>query len=159
MTDFRGLLTALAAADVEYIIVGGAAATARGSARLTYDIDVVYRRTRENLTRLAAALQPYQPYPRGAPPNLPFRWSAETLERGLNFTLNTTLGAIDLFGEIAGGGTYEALIGDTEPIHVFGIEARCLTLDRLIAVKRAAGRPKDFEVIAELEAIRDARDH
>lgn len=53
MTDFSGLLRALAEAGVEFILVGGAAATAHGSARLTLDVDVVYRRTPENLARLA----------------------------------------------------------------------------------------------------------
>jgi predicted nucleotidyltransferase len=42
-------------------------------------------------------------------------------------------------------------------IRVFGVECRCLTLDKLIEVKRAAGRPKDFEAIAELEAILEER--
>ncbi len=60
-------------------------------------------------------------------------------------------------GDIAGGGTYESLITDSVTITVFGVECRCLGLDRLIEVKRAAGRPKDFEAIAELEALRDER--
>lgn len=157
MTDFAALLRALAAAGVEHILVGGAAATAHGAARLTLDLDVVYRRSDENLSRLTAALAPHRPYLRGAPPGLPFQWDAATLRRGLNFTLTTALGDIDLFGEIIGGGTYEALIGSASPIEVFGITCRCLDLDRLIAVKRAAGRPKDLEAIAELEAIREER--
>ena len=46
----------------------------------------------------------YQPYLRGAPPGLPFRWDDRTLKAGLNFTLTTTLGDLDLLGEVAGGG-------------------------------------------------------
>jgi hypothetical protein len=80
------------------------------------------------------------------------------LERGLNFTVTTDLGALDLLGEITGGGRYADLLPDTIVIRVFGIECRCLTLDRLIEVKRAAGRPKDLEAIAELEAIREERE-
>lgn len=79
MTDFAALLRALASAGVEYILVGGAAATAHGAARLTLDLDVVYRRSDDNLERLARALAPYQPYLRGAPPGLPFVWDAATL--------------------------------------------------------------------------------
>lgn len=85
MTDFRALLEALAGVGVEFIVVGGAAAVAHGSARLTADLDIVYRRTPENLARLAAALAPHRPYLRGAPAGLPFRWDEETLRRGLNF--------------------------------------------------------------------------
>ena len=156
-TDFKAALRALTEGGVEFIVVGGVAATVHGSARLTRDIDVVYRRTRPNVERLVAALTPYQPYLRGAPPGLPFRWDALTIDRGLNFTLVTQLGDIDLLGEIVGGGGYDALLPSTTVLRVFGIECRCLNLDRLIEVKRAAGRPKDFEAIAELEAIREER--
>lgn len=153
MTDFKGLLKALGQGDVEYILVGGVAAAAHGSARLTQDVDVVYARSPENLARLVAALAPYAPYLRGAPPGLPFRWSVETLRNGLNFTLTTTLGEIDLLGEIAGGGIYENLLQDSIMLRIFGIDCSCVTLRRLILLKRAAGRPRDFDAIAELEAI------
>lgn len=158
MTDFESLLKVLYEGGVEFILVGGAAATVHGSSRLTEDLDIVYSRTTNNITRLASALSPHSPYLRGAPPGLPFRWDAETIRRGLNFTLSTSLGDLDLFGEIAGGGTYQALLPDCIDITVFGIRCRCLGLDRLIEVKRAAGRPKDLEAIAELEALREERD-
>jgi predicted nucleotidyltransferase len=157
VTDFRGLLRALSGAGVEYVLVGGVAATAHGSSRLTLDVDLVYRRSPDNMERLVDALVPLHPYLRGAPPGLPFRWDARTLRQGLNFTLTTDLGDIDLLGEIVGGGSYENLAARTMVIRVFGIECRCLDLDTLIQVKRAAGRPKDLEVIAELEAIREER--
>jgi predicted nucleotidyltransferase len=159
MTDFPALLRALAAAGVEYIVVGGAAATAHGSARLTVDVDVVYQRTPENLARVVKSLAAHHPYLRGAPPGLPFRWEVETLRHGLNFTLTTDIGSIDLLGEIAGGGGYEELLPYTERLDPFGIECLCLGLERLIHVKRAAGRPKDLEAVAELEAIVEERRH
>jgi predicted nucleotidyltransferase len=133
--DFATLLRTLSGAGVRFIIVGGAAATAHGSARLTQDLDIVYERSRENLERLVQALTPHQPYLRGAPPGLPFKLDLETLRRGLNFTLTRKFGDIDLFG----------------------VRCLCLGLDKLIDVKRAAGRPKDLEVVAELVAIRQAR--
>ena len=158
MIDFPGLLRALAEEGVEYIIVGGAAATAHGAARLTQDLDVVYARSDENLLRIVRALAPHEPYLRGAPAGLPFRLDVETLGRGLNFTLTSKLGDIDLLGEVVGGGGYAALLPHTIEIELFGLRCRCLGLDKLIAVKRAAGRPKDFEALAELEAIRQSRD-
>lgn len=157
MSDFTDLLPALSEANVKYILVGGMAATAHGSARLTQDIDVVYARDAENLQRLVGALGPYAPYLRGAPAGLPFKWDEETLRRGLNFTLTTTLGPIDLLGEVTGGGTYEALLPHTEYLHAFGRDTLVLNLEKLIAVKRAAGRPKDLEAIAELELILEMR--
>jgi hypothetical protein len=155
--DNEGLLTALHRAGVEFILVGGMAAIVHGSARLTFDLDIVYKRSRENYQRIVAALAPFNPYLRGAPPGLPFRWDVETVERGLNFTLITSLGAIDVLGEIAGGG-YDQLVPYVEVKNAFDIEVPCLRLDKLIDVKRAAGRPKDFDAISELESLLDERE-
>ncbi len=83
MTDFAALLHTLTAAGVRYIVVGSAAATAHGAARLTVDLDVVYERTQGNLKRLVAALEKHNPYLRRAPPDLPFRFDAKTLRKGL----------------------------------------------------------------------------
>ncbi len=156
-TDFAGLLRRLLDGGVEFILVGGVAANVHGSARATYDVDVVYRRSPGNVARLVAALAPIAPYLRGAPPGLPFVFDAATLTRGLNFTLTTTLGDIDLLGEITGGGGYDQLVPATETVDLFGAPCRCVTLEALIRLKRAAGRPKDLEVIAELEALREER--
>jgi hypothetical protein len=155
VTDFNALLRLLTENQVEFIIVGGAAATAHGSARLTFDLDVVYGRSNDNLARIVNALRPIQPYLRGAPPGLPFDWSTETLKKGLNFTLITTLGPLDLLGEIVGGGGYDQLRSETIEVEIAGVKCHCLNLERLIKVKRAAGRPKDLEVVAELEQILD----
>lgn len=158
MTDFDRLLAALNDAGVKFIIVGGFAATAHGSAHVTIDLDVVYARTPENITRLSRALEPLEPYLRGAPAGLPFRFDAATIERGLNFTLRTTAGDLDLLGEATGSGTYEALLAHSERRQVFGRETLIVDLETLIRLKRAAGRPKDLERIAELEAIAEECD-
>lgn len=76
----------------------------------------------------------------------------------MNFTLTTDLGDIDLFGEIHGGGSYDELLPHSIRLDPFGLECYCLGLERLIHVKRAVGRPKDLEALAELEAILDERD-
>jgi predicted nucleotidyltransferase len=157
MINLEEVLRLLERGGVEFIVVGGVAAAAHGSARSTTDLDIVYRRTPDNLARLVATLAPYEPYLRGAPPGLPFRWDEATIQRGLNFTLATSLGALDILGEITGGGNYDDLLGDTVRLQLFGVEFLCLELERLIYVKRAAGRPKDFEAIAELEAILEER--
>ncbi len=157
ITDYGKFLSLLAAAKVEFIIVGGVAGNLRGSARATFDLDLVYGRSRDNLTRLVAALEPYAPYLRGAPPGLPFRFDERTVRNGLNFTLSTTLGDLDLLGEIAGGGTYEQLLMHSTEVTAFGVICRCVTLEHLIQLKRAAGRPKDLEAIAELQAILEER--
>jgi predicted nucleotidyltransferase len=155
--NFREFLPLLVRSNVRFILIGGGAATAHGSARITYDVDVVYARDPENLRNLAAALQPHHPYLRGVPPGLPFRWDEATIRAGLNFTLTTDLGDLDVLGEVAGGGSYEQLLPYSVELDAFGARCRVVTLERLIQLKRAAGRPKDLEVIAELQALLEER--
>jgi hypothetical protein len=155
MTDLERQLRLLAGASIDFIVIGGMAAAVHGSARSTLDLDVVYSRERSNVARLAAALAPHKPYLRGAPPGLPFVFDEQTISRGLNFTLTTDIGDFDLLGEVVGGGTYAELLPDTEEIDAFGVRCRYVTLDALVRLKRAAGRPKDLEAIAELELIRE----
>jgi predicted nucleotidyltransferase len=159
MTDFAGLLTALSNGGVEHILVGGVAAAAHGAARLTQDVDVVYRRSPENIARLAEAVGKLNPRLRGAPEGLPFIWDAATIAAGLNFTLKTDLGDLDLLGEIAGGGGYENLLPRSIELTVYGSKCRIIDLEELIRVKRAAGRPRDLDAVAELEALLEERNH
>lgn len=154
MTKFEDLLPVLSAGGVEFILVGGLAAIAHSSSRATYDVDIVYRRSQDNIARLCRALAPHAPMLRGAPPGLPFVMDEKTVAFGLNFTLTTELGDLDLFGEIPGGGTYEELLEGTEEREIFGHACRVVTLDTLLRLKRSTGRAKDLEATAELEEIK-----
>ena len=157
MIQFKSLLSSLESNQVHFVIIGGVAATLHGAARVTFDLDIVYERTPENLNKLVDALSPFEPYLRGAPLGLPFKFDAETLRRGLNFTFTTTEGPIDLLGELLGVGSYSDVVAHSVEALLFGASYRFLDLEALIASKRAAGRPKDLEAIAELEAIREER--
>ena len=117
-------------------------------------MDVVYGRSRENLERVVATLGPLHPYLRGAPPGLPFVLDIRTLRNGLNFTFTTDLGDVDLLGEVAGGGTYPELLPySTEMELADGTVFHSVDLDRLIILKNAAARTKDFQILAELRAL------
>lgn len=155
MIELRQALESLARQEVEFIIIGGVAMNLHGSAHLTFDLDICYARSRANLTRLVAALAPYQPCPRGLAENLPFIWDEQTLRSGTNFTFDTSLGEIDLLGEVSGVGGYEDAAAVSVVVPLYGIECRVLSLDALIIAKRAAGRPKDLLVLPELEALRE----
>jgi len=136
----------------------GVAANIHGALRTTLDIDVVYGRSPANIERLAAALGPYQPYLRGAPLGLPFTFDPATIERGLNFALTTTLGDIDLLGEVAGGGPFDQLLPYAESVELESRRCLVVSLEKLIALKRAAGPAKDREALAELEALLEERE-
>src|SRR5262245_36436213 len=104
--DLERVLSVLVPARVQFILIGGWAAALHGSARSTLDVDVVYSRSGENIKALVASLGPYAPYLRGAPPGLPFVFDERTVRMGLNFTLNTLLGSLDLLGEVPSGRGY-----------------------------------------------------
>ncbi len=89
----------------------------------------------------------------GLAAGLPFRFDRATIERGLNFTLTSTLGDVDLLGEAAGIGGYESVVSHVIRLQVFARDLQVVDLPTLIRSKRAAGRPKDLEAIAELEAL------
>lgn len=154
MTDVERLLDALAGAGVDFVVVGGVAMVLRGSSRVTLDIDVCYSRDQANLQRLAAALAPYRPRLRGAPPDLPFLWDERTLASGLNFTLTTDLGDVDILGEVTGLGDYEKVAAASSPLSVGTLTIVVLDLDGLERTKRAAGRAKDLVDLAEIAEIR-----
>jgi hypothetical protein len=151
--DLAQVIPPLAEAKVDFILIGGMAAILHGSARVTFDVDPVYSRARENTERLAAALVPYKPYLREAPPGLPFTWDAKTIRSGLNFTLTTELGDIDLLGEVARRETYSDLLPHSFDVDAFGVRFKCVDLPTLIRIKEAAGRKKDREAIAELRVL------
>ncbi len=156
MLDPKTLLTALA--ETRVVIVGGMAAVVHGAAHVTADLDLCYARTADDLRRLADALAPFEPRLRDTPAGLPFRLDAEALRGGLNFTLTTAAGDLDLFGEIPGLGGYDAVAAAAEPVRLFGRDVLVLGLDGLIRAKEAAGRDKDRRMLPELRALKALRE-
>jgi len=155
--DVEKLLKALHNEGVAFVIIGGAAAVLQGSAYVTADFDLCYSRTKENLEKLARALAPFHPLLRGAPPDLPFCLDVNALRSGLNFTLTTDLGDLDILGELTGLGGYQEALAFSEDMEIFGIPCKVLTLEGLIRTKRAVGRAKDLRLLPELEALLEIR--
>ena len=143
--DPRTLLETLVQHGVDFVLVGGMAGTARGSAYVTLDVDIAYERSRPNLERLADALRELDATLRGAPADLPLALDAKTLENGANFTFDTRHGPLDILADPAGAPTYATLRdGAGEELVVEMVRIRVASLDHLIAMKEAAGRPKDL---------------
>jgi hypothetical protein len=154
--NLKRALAVMCDAEVEFVVVGGVAATIHGSAHATYDLDVCYSRTKGNLTRLKSALEPYRPRPRGFPKELPFIWDEATLRNNSVLTLQSDLGNIDLLAEIAGLGTYEQVKAHSQIVDMLDRQIAVLNLPGLIRAKRAAGREKDLSIIPELESLLEA---
>jgi len=153
MKDIEKHLLVLAQYDVDFVVIGGVAATLHGSSHITQDLDVCYSREKANLERLANALNSVNARLRGVPDDVPFLLDAETLKRGLNFTFVTILGDLDLPGEVSGVGFYADALQNSVFYQLFGHHYNILSLEKLIAAKRATGRTKGLLILPELEAI------
>ncbi len=156
-TPFERIVELLSSRGVEFIVIGGQAETLYGSARVTFDTDLCYRRTADNLQRLAAALNVLKPILRGAPPDLPFRIDAESLALGCNYTFATSEGDLDFLGYVEPLGGYDELVGHAETIQFGDLSAKVIGLEDLIRIKEHLRRPKDRESLAQLLAIRKLR--
>ena len=151
--SFASLLQGLTGAGVRFVVVGGVAAAAHGSTYVTNDLDICYDPAEDNVTRLAKLLASWDAYPRGIEPGLPFFMDVQTFRTTPLMTLQPSEGAIDLFDRIAGVGGYTEALAASEPFESFGTRFQVLNLSALIRAKRAAGRPKDFAQLPELEAL------
>ncbi len=149
------LLDVLATHGVEFVLVGGLAGIAHGSAYNTLDLDIVYSREPENLEHLAAALRDVEATLRGAPSGLPFQLDAKTLRQGMNFTFSTPYGSFDILGDAAGAPSFHELWAAGEEVEIRGRAVRIASLDHLIAMKEAAGRTKDKLHATEYRMLSD----
>lgn len=148
-------LEALADSEVDFVVIGGVAGGAHGSAYPTYDIDVMYARDRENLERLATVLRDCNATPRGAPADSPFALDAETLAAGGNFTFSTRFGPLDILAYPSGAPPYERVREEAAAIDVGGRTVRIASLDHLIAMKEVAGGGKDKLMATEYRELAD----
>jgi hypothetical protein len=155
--DPARLLQVLTEHRVRFVLIGGLAGRLWGSPTVTNDLDICYARDRANLARLAGALRELDAVLRGAPRDVPFQLDDETLARGDHFTLSTAAGNLDLLGHPAGSLGFDALARTATTMRLAGSDALVAGLDDLIAMKRAAGRPKDRVELEILGALRDER--
>jgi hypothetical protein len=150
LAKFVEALRLLATERVEAVLVGMLSAAMRGAPVTTFDIDLVHRRTPENVERLLRALLSIDAVHRGDPRTL--RPTAERLLGPGHQLLSTRLGDIDCLGALHGGESYDDLLplSDAMPLGE-GLTLQVLRLESLIEIKRAAGRPKDRAALPVLE--------
>lgn len=158
--DFQpeALIRLLGRHGVRYVLVGGLAAITHGAPLVTQDTDLCYARDRQNLERLTAALGEVHAGLRGIEPGLRFGLDARTLARGDAFTFVTDVGWVDIMATPAGTTGFDDLASTAEQYKLFGHRVLVASIDDLIRMKRAAGRPKDLLAVEELGALRDEID-
>ena len=147
------MLQGLNSAQVRFVVVGGVAAAAHGSAHVTNDLDLCYDTAPENVTGLATLLAEWCAYPRGVEEGLPFFMDERQFRTTPVMTLTTREGFLDVLDRVAGVGDYAKALKESVEFEAFGVRFPALDLPALIRAKRAAGRPKDVAQLPELEAL------
>lgn len=155
MQETDELLRRLIRGGVEFVVVGGLAAVAHGARRMTLDLDITAAFTPENMARLLAALHDVHPRNATRPELGEIRATPDELARYRNIYLVTDIGKLDVLGELPPIGGYAEAAAHALRVNLFGSSCAILGLDDLIRIKRSLARPKDQEVVAELEMIRD----
>jgi hypothetical protein len=154
--DFRPteLIGALVRAGVDFVVIGGVAVVVQASPRFTRDLDISYATDTANLERLGALLIALEARLRGVEADLPFMPDARTLRHTQMLTLTTRGGDLDLLVDPPGSRGYVALRRHADIVDLDGVYVRIASLEDLIEMKRAAGRPQDQIDIESLEVAR-----
>lgn len=155
MQESDELLRRLSDAGVAFVVVGGVAAIAHGAQRMTQDLDIVAPFNSDNMQRLLAAVRDVHPRNATRPDLGEIMATPEELAQYRNLYLVTDIGRLDVLGELPPVGHYPQAAANALQVDLFGHRYAILGLDDLIRIKRSIGRPKDQEVAAELEAIRE----
>jgi hypothetical protein len=140
---------------VDFVLIGGIAGYAYGSSFPSFDLDIVYKRDRSNISRLVAALKELDVYLRGAPPDLPFVLDERSFENGANFTFVTPYGDFDTLADVKGIRDFAELDANAKQMKVGGMVIKVASIDHLIAMKRAANRRKDRNMLEEYLVLAD----
>ena len=131
MVDPARIIEALNRAEVDFVVIGGVAATLHGCPEQTYDLDVLYAGTVENRARLLRALQ-----------DIEAQWDVPltdaVLQRQPVFALNTRHGDLDIFTDVPGMEGYSAVSAAAVTCILNGVPVRVLNLADLILTKEAA---------------------
>ena len=141
-------------AGIDFVLIGGVAMIAHGANVQTQDADFAYAVAPENLERLVAFLPTIHARVSGRPAGDNFVITPATLAGVRFLNLYTDLGEIDLMRDIPGIDSLTGLAERAVPMDLGGFVVRVASLDDLIAMKRAANRPKDQAHLYELLALK-----
>lgn len=154
-TAVTDALEVLVRHGVEFVVLGGTAATIQGAPIVTFDLDIVHRRTVDNVERLLRALSElgavYRHDARGLAPQASHLLSADPQ------LLSTRLGPLDVLGAVEGGAAYEDLLSEAIDLPLSFGSVYVLSLERLIRGKELLGTPKDLAMLDVLRAVLDER--
>ncbi len=153
--EARGLLRGLTDAGVEFVVVGGSGALMLGAPIVTFDLDIVHRKTPENVDRLLAWLLAHGAYHRLDLANRKLPPTREPLLGSGHLNLQLDLGKLDVLCELSLGEGYDEILPHSVLLELSGYRVRVLGLEKIIEAKTRAGRAKDKAVLPVLLATLD----
>ena len=156
--DFEAVLRSLVDSKVRFVLIGGLAMIAQGSANLTRDVDCFYDRSPENIRKIVDALRGSRPRLRAPKEAIAIPWDTEFFKNVLNVTLITDIGPIDLLADVPGVNTFEELWSQASEMSLFDVSVRVASIDDLVKMKTATGRPKDNEHAMQLRALKKIKE-
>jgi hypothetical protein len=152
--DLEALLRALFDGNVQFIVVGGAAAVIHGAPITTQDLDIVPEQSPENVSRLIAILDRLEARFRPVLPDRDLAPTASHLTGTGQLNLTTRDGPLDIL-RLHDARGYGELLPRTRLIDAGDLRVRVIDLDALIEIKASTGRAKDQIVVSILQAILD----
>lgn len=154
--EFLEVLKSLDAEGVRFVIVGGVAMVLHGSSSVTFDLDLALSLDERNVAAAVRGLAPFHPRPPHYPTEVGFVWDERSFV-GAVVELNTDAGPLDLLRVLPEVDSFAGLWDRAEIRELGGIAVRVASIDDLIAMKEAAGRPKDLEHVRQLKALKKIR--
>lgn len=153
MDNFAQLLSRLADAEIEFVIIGGYAAITHGTSYLTREVDICAVLSDENVAKFRRAFANWNPVHRLTSRRLSFLQFPPPGERPDNLYLQTDQGVIDILSTVLGVGDFDRLKSRAEKVEVEGRQYLVMSLDDLITSKETLGRERDLLAAKELRAI------
>lgn len=159
MNQFDSIFAALQATGVRYVVVGGVAVNLHGYQRFTKDLDLVIELVPDQALKALEALKAI-----GYKPNVPVKladFADPVIREGwirdkgmLVFQMYSDRArmSIDIFVKYPVD--FDELWGQGTQVELSGASPRIASIDHLILMKRAAGRPQDLLDIHKLETLR-----
>ncbi len=157
--DFVNLLERLVNAGVEFVLIGGFSGVVHGCTYVTQDIDICCSFSPANLLALQEALVEVHPVHRMTPGRRKLELTEENCAQFENLHLDTDCGPLDCLSTVAGLGDYDQAKRASEIVRADETPIHTLTLDALIKSRQAMNRPRDQEVLLQLQAIKRLHDN
>lgn len=154
--NFEALMVRLLNANLNFVVIGGVCAAFYGYTVNTYDLDICCEFSESNVRKIHAAVADLSPVHRITPQRLPFEPTENPFPSLKNVYLGTSIGKLGCLSEVADVGDYSKAFEQSNPASLFEREFRFLSIDPLIAAKKATARTNDMRTVGQLEAIREA---